>query len=791
MTFPILGGNSAVDGYVIDNSLRFNDDDANYLVRTPSSAGNRRTWTFSVWTKRGRTTNFFSAGTLASDEMFLAYDGNSRITYLDRTGGTNPDFYFLTQQQQRDFSAWWHLVLTIDTTQPAASNRVKLYINGERVTVFNTITYAAQNYQSQVNTTTQHFVGRRGFPGMPEYFDGYMADVYFIDGQSLDPTSFGEYDDSGIWKPIEYSGSYGTNGFYLDFENSGSLGADQSGNGNNFTPINLASTDQMQDTPTNNFCTMNQLHRRGTVTFAQGNLRINLGSSSSVAGTHSVNSGKWYFEAKLQSGSETMVGWINPDISTFYTGNTFAQAGNVLYYSGNGHLYKYGGSSPYGASYSAGTIIGCALDLDNNQVTFYKNGVSQGAASINAGNYIPYLIAGGNSSNWSMCFSSYDFSVASGNSDANGYGNFEYAPPSGYLAWCTQNIATELPPTIDDGSQYFNTVLWTGNGSTRSITGVGFQPDWVWIKGRSTAQTHRLFDSSRGTLKNLLTNGTNAEATTSSSLTSFNSDGFTIGTFSEINQSSRTYVGWNWKVNGGTTSSNTDGSITSTVQANTTAGFSIVTYTGNGSTATVGHGLGVAPSMIITKKRSNTSQWAVYTKALGPTGSLFLNTTGSFYVNSIYWNNTNPTNAVWTMKGQDEGNADGQTYVAYCFAEIEGYSKFGKYTGNGSTDGAFIYTGFRPAFVLFKSSSINGENWVIQDSTRDSYNLVYHRLDAERTSAENTTIGSTHPNIDIVSNGFKHRGGGNVSNGSGATYIYMAFAENPFYTSTAVAGTAR
>jgi hypothetical protein len=465
MTFPILGGNSLVEGgYQIDNSLRFNDDDSNYLVRTPSSAGNRRTWTFSVWTKRGRTTNFFSAGTLASDEMFLAYDGNSRITYLDRTGGTTPDFYFLTQQNMMDFSAWFHLVLTVDTTQATASNRVKLYINGERVTVFNTITYAAQNYESQVNTTTQHFVGRRGFSGMPEYFDGYMADVYFINGQALDPTSFGKFDeDSGIWKPIEYTGSYGTNGFYLDFENSGSLGADQSGNGNNFTPINLASTDQMQDTPTNNFCTMNQLHRRGTVTFAQGNLRINLSSSSSVAGTHSVNSGKWYFEAKLQSGSETMVGWINPDISTFYTGNTFEQAGNVLYYSGNGNLYKYGGSSGYGASYSAGTIIGCALDLDNNQVTFYKNGVSQGAASINAGNYIPYLIAGGNSSNWSMCFSSYDFSVASGNSDANGYGNFEYAPPSGYLAWCTQNIATELPPTIDDGSQYFNTVLYTGN----------------------------------------------------------------------------------------------------------------------------------------------------------------------------------------------------------------------------------------------------------------------------------------------------------------------------------------
>jgi len=809
MTFAILGGGQLDTGYTIDNSLRFNQSDDPSLTRTPASVSNRRTFTWSGWVKRSKINAtrqlLFGADNsadtnatyirLTDDETIQVYIDNNNV--LEGNLNTSAKF--------RDVSAWYHIVWAVDTTQSTSSDRVKVYINGSLVTSYQTPVYPSQNFDTNINTQEPHYVGGDTTGVANDYaLDGYLAETHFIDGQQLSPTSFGEFDAySGIWKPIQYSGSYGTNGFYLDFENSGSLGADQSGNGNNFTPTNLASTDQMQDTPTNNFCTMNQLHYRGSVTFAQGNLRINLGSSSSVAGTHSVNSGKWYFEAKLQSGSETMVGWINPDISTFYTGNTFEQAGNVLYYSGNGNLYKYGGSLGYGASYSAGTIIGCALDLDNNQVTFYKNGVSQGAASINAGNYIPYLITGGNSANWSMCFSSYDFSVASGNSDANGYGNFEYAPPSGYLALCTQNLATELPPTIDDGSQYFNTILWTGSGtsSSRSLTGVGFQPDWIWIKPRTSnpnATHHQLYDSNRGTGKSLRSSSSETEITNSAYgyLSSFDSDGFSsvagVNNNENINETGATFVAWNWKANAGSTSSNTDGSITSTVQANTTAGFSIVTYTGNGTAgATVGHGLGVTPDMFIIKGRDQSGSWVTYHKTLGATKALALQGTNAPTTSSAYFNNTEPTSSVFSLGYDGPGNEvnnSGTLFVAYCFADIEGYSKFGSYTGNASDNGSFAYTGFRPAWVMYKNASIGtaGAGWHIWDNKRNTFNVVDNYLLAQSSNAE-----GNFDSVDFTSNGFKLRVNDNGQNGSGNTIIYMAFAENPFVSSTGVPVVAR
>jgi hypothetical protein len=809
MVFAVAGGGQLDTGYTIDNSLRFNQSDDPSLKRTPASVSNRRTFTWSGWVKRSadfvtRQLLFGADNSADSNASYIRFtDDESIQIYLDNNNSTGGQL--ITNVLFRDVSAWYHIVWVVDTTNATADDRIKLYVNGIQVTSFSNRTNPSLNFNTNINTQEPHYVGG-DTTGVANDFalDGYMAEVHFIDGTAKSPTDFGEFDeDSGIWKPKEYSGSYGTNGFYLDFENSGSLGADQSGNGNNFTPTNLASTDQMQDTPTNNFCTMNQLHRRGTVTFAQGNLRINLSSSSSVAGTHSVNSGKWYFEAKLQSGSETMIGWINPDISTFYTGNTFEQAGNVLYYSGNGNLYKYGGSSGYGASYSAGTIIGCALDLDNNQVTFYKNGVSQGAASINAGNYIPYLIAGGNSSNWSMCFSSYDFSVASGNSDANGYGNFEYAPPSGYLAWCTQNIATELSPTIDDGSQYFDTALHTGNnGSGRTFTGLNFQPDWIWGKVRNSSNyTPFSVDSSRGGDKFLTTSSSASEDPGShGKVSSFNSDGTTWidgsnATYPRLHYNDgsgsalggSTYVFWQWKANGGSTSSNTNGSITSTVQANPTAGFSIVLYTGTGSNATIGHGLGVAPKMIICKQRNNTlaHDWMVYHEGIGNTKYLNLNQTNAPGTASTVWQNTTPTSSVFSVGTAGSVNQSGKNQLAYCFADIEGYSAFGKYTGNGSNDGAFVYTGFSPAFTLIKRTNSTGE-WAMHDNARNPSNVVDKYLWANKPDAEGIS------NIyDRCANGFKLRGTSTSWNASGSTYIYMAFAENPFVSSTAIPVTAR
>jgi len=341
--------------------------------------------------------------------------------------------------------------------------------------------------------------------------------------------------------------------------------------------------------------------------------------------------------------------------------------------------------------------------------------------------------------------------------------------------------------TINKPNLHFNTVLWTGTGSSMSITGVGFQPDWVWYKGRSFAYNHGLFDVVRGTTNFLKSNSTDVEASVSG-VTAFNSDGFSLGTDAGGVGSGHTFVAWNWKANGAGVS-NTAGSITSTVSANTTAGFSIVKWTPPTASTpqTIGHGLGVAPSMMIVKNREVAISWRVYHKSLGNTKALDLNNTNTPVTDSGFWENTTPTSTVFTTGNGNGYSTGGSTddFIAYCFAEVKGFSKFGSYVGNGSTDGTFVYTGFKPAFVIFKRSSSTG-NWQLYDNKRLGYNANNNNFQSNLTNAE-----STDSDIDILSNGFKFRVSGTDANGSGSTYIYMAFAENPFVTSTQIPTTAR
>ena len=339
---------------------------------------------------------------------------------------------------------------------------------------------------------------------------------------------------------------------------------------------------------------------------------------------------------------------------------------------------------------------------------------------------------------------------------------------------------------IDKPSDYFNTKLYTGNSSTQSITGVGFQPDWVWCKSRNGADNHAIFDSVRGGQKQLRSNTTGAELTRTNAISSFDSDGWSMGSQPEMNSSGATYASWSWKA-GGTASSNTNGSITSSVSANQDAGFSIVSYTGTGANATVGHGLGVAPKMIITKYRDGANNWGVYHKDIGAGKYLELNTAIAEASNTAVWNNTDPTSSVFSVGTNNRANSAG-AMVAYCFAEKQGYSKFGSYTGNGSTDGTFVYLGFKPAFLLYKNASGNFTNWQVHDSKRSTYNLSVNRLNPNDSSVE---LGTTADSFDFLSNGFKARATAINSNTSGSTYIYMAFAENPFVTSTGVCATAR
>jgi hypothetical protein len=338
--------------------------------------------------------------------------------------------------------------------------------------------------------------------------------------------------------------------------------------------------------------------------------------------------------------------------------------------------------------------------------------------------------------------------------------------------------------TINKGSSYFNTKLYTGTGATQSITGVGFKPDWVWIKIRNQTFDHTLVDAVRGVQKDLESNTTAAE-NTRSTVTVFGSDGFTVGTDSQVNSNTNTFVSWNW-LGANTTVSNTSGTITSTVSANTTAGFSIVSYTGTGANATVGHGLGVAPRMIILKSRTDgAADWRVYHASVGNTGYLELNTAGATTTSSTTWQNTTPTSSVFSIGTSGTVNLNTGNFIAYCFAEIRGYSKFASYTGNGSANGTFVYTGFKPAFVMVKSTGA-GANWLMQNNKTLGYNASNSELYANLTNAEITA-----DRADLLSNGFKARINSGENNSSGVTYIYMAFAENPFVTSTQIPVTAR
>jgi hypothetical protein len=498
-------------------------------------------------------------------------------------------------------------------------------------------------------------------------------------------------------------------------------------------------------------------------TLINANLTTNGGDKWSIS-TIGMSSGKWYCEINVVAvGAESSVGISSQP----YSGSAPIVGGTATswgYYSNNGNKFNNtaGPGVSYGSSYTTSDVIGIAFDADAGTLTFYKNNVSQGTAytGLTSGPYY-FAVEGRTSSAANNCAVNF------------GQRPFSYTPPSGFKALNTQNLPT---PTIFNGAGYMAATLYTGNGATQSISnivnGVSFQPDFVWGKLRTTSSYHRLSDSVRGASLTLATNATDAEVS-GNGLVSFDATGFSMNSSTNINQV-YPYVAWQWKANG-TAVSNTSGTITSQVSANTTSGFSVVTWTGNSSTGTLGHGLGVAPSMIITKSRSNVSGWPIYHVSTGNTGYTNLATTGAFTTDSTIFNNTNPTSSVFSA-----GTALNSlgTMVAYCFAAIAGYSAFGSYTGNGSADGPFVYLGFRPRYVLVRSTSAG--YWDVIDTSRDPYNGAFHELFANDPLAEYTSGRYT----DILSNGFKQRASA-YANVNGETYIYACFAENPFKYSLA------
>ncbi len=799
---------SAGGGYEIQRSLRFNSADTAYLNRTPASAGNRKTWTWSGWVKRGRignVSNLFNTRGDVTDAQYF------RMGF----GIASPDTFFVSSFNSttiglettalfRDPSAWYHVVFAFDTTQATASNRMKLYVNGVQQTAFGTANYPSQNFEAGVNTTVEHAIGRILFLSNTD-FDGYMTEVNFIDGQALTPSSFGEFStDTGVWQPKRYAGSYGTNGFYLNFSNNSNttaatLGADYSGNGNNWTPNNFsvsagAGNDSLVDSPTSygtdtgvggtvrgNYSTLNPLQQLSSLP-SNGNLFVetngNVGNSA-IRNTLGLLSGKWYFEVT---------------VSTNYPGNWNAGvveltgASNAITTSSGDSASKFafilgGGTAPWYKKTNStlttispsgcadGTVMSVAVDLDSGKMWVAKNNTWADSGNPSAGTNAQFTSIPSDT----YLISAFPYKDSAGNISFNcnfGQRPFAYTAPSGFKALNTQNLPTPTigATTATQAGKFFAPVTYTGNGTTQTIS-VGFQPDLVWIKNRANTSDHGLFDVLRGVTRRLSSNTTAVEDTISG-LTAFTSDGFTIG--SDYNNNGLALMSWNWRASNAAAVTNTAGSITSTVSANTTSGFSIATFTGNGTAgATFGHGLGVAPRMIIIKSRGNARNWLVYHASIGATQFLQLDTTIAATTGITPWNNTAPTSSVVTLGTSAAGNESGITRVAYCFAEVPGYSKFGSYTGNGSTDGPFVFCGFRPRYIMVKGST-NSSNWTVIDTARDSYNTCTSGLYPNLSAAQ-----SDPGAFDILSNGFKIRHVFSDSNGNGNTYIFAAFAESP------------
>ena len=786
----IAGASGQSSGFypeTLDGSLRFNDNDSAYLSWTPASAGNRKTWTWSGWVKRGNLGSiqgmFLAANPNNNNQLRFLFNSLDSIS-LYNSASASINASVTTVALFRDPSAWYHIVLSVDTTQATSADRIKIYVNGVQAQL-TVATAPSLNLDMQVNAAALHKIGQGDFTSI-RYLDGYLSNVHFIDGTALDADSFGET-KSGVWIPKAYTGSYGTNGFHLPLDADAD---DVSGNGNDWTENNLAATDYVLDSPTNNFSTMNPLDNELNATLSQGNLRV-IGTSNEklIFSTFGVTSGKWYFECNIEEQELRGVLGITDDKGN--DGNEYGDNyASVSLYFGNLNTSATDSGENFSRGCQDGDVVSVALDADNGQVWIKLNSaIDTSGAAFATG--LPtdktYRVMYQDSYttntkavlNFGQDSSFAGNKTAQGNTDANGIGDFYYTPPSGYLALCTANLPEPAISPADDASpqDHFNTVLYTGDGTaTQAITGVGFEPDLTWIKVRSTTGSNWLTDAIRGETKILASNLTNAEQTVANTLKSFDSDGFTVGDNAEFGGSGRTFAAWNWKANGSGVS-NTDGSITSTVSANTDAGFSIVSYTGNGvSLSTVGHGLSQAPELYFYKRRDNVGDWLTQTTAIdGNVWYGYLDKTNSF----VSTTDPVPSSSVLTLGTSSNYNASASTYIAYCFHSVEGFSKFGSYTGNGSTDGPFVYTGFKPAFVMVKVTNVT-DSWFINDDKRDAYNLVDAQLFADRSDAEANSRG-----LDFVSNGFKIRDNSTSHNNSGNTYIYMAFAENPFKYSTA------
>lgn len=766
---------SGVDiGDNIANSLMLDSASSQYLSRTAGTPTSNTVWTLSRWIKRGKLgtqQTIISAGVDANNYTECYFDTGNKIVY--RVVVANAEVGALQSNEVfRDVGAHFQITLTKSGTTVTVKINSGSAPNGFTVT-WTTIA-AITSADTYINSAVAHAIGSRSSTiGVGNYGDWYDSNTIFVDGQALAASNFGRTSaDTGQWVNKTYTGTYGNNGFKLNFSNSAALGTDSSGNGNNWTTNGgISSANQYTDTPTNSYCVANTLDKHSTITISKGNLAINASSGNRVAlSTIGVSSGKWYFEGKFTG---TMTGGLfgiakaNVDKTT-YVGTDANGWAVLLGYSCAKITNNSGGGfgvAYIGTSALTGEVVCCALDMDIGKVWWrLKNGTWGGSAGGDpvagtgeafSGLTGPIFPAADGDSRGEFLF----------NFGANG---FLYTPPTGFSALCTANLPT---PAILKGALHFNAKTRTGNGGTATVSGELFQPDLVWTKGRSGATDHAIYDSVRGVQKQLESNTTSAESTETTGLTAFNSDGFTAGALAQMNTNTATYIDWMFKGGGVAVSGTGTGGLSSvTYSANTSAGISIVKATGNGTAGTITHGLGVAPKFIFAHALTNAgANWRVYHSGIGATKFLAINTTDAQTTNSTVWNDTAPTTSVFSVGTDGSINHAGGA-VFYCFAEVEGFSKIGSYVGNASTDGTFVYCGFKPRLVLVKGSSGVGD-WRLYDTARDTYNASGLTIYPNLANGE----GDGRPSLDITSNGFKLRLAAYPNNA--IDFVFIAIAD--------------
>ncbi len=790
--------------YKIDKSLWF-DGTADRLTWTPSGASSTPDlYCISYWAKRatvgGTDTNVISGGSSGYDDTlrYTNYSSYTDAIQFYANGGTQ---HVITNAAFSDPTAWHHVFAKYDSANPVSADRMQLWVNGVRLTSFASSSMPSSGLDS--NLLDGSIIGVGGYNhSATQWFDGYLADVIVTDGQDHAATNFGAYDATGVWVPIDPSGlTFGTNGFYLNFalaEGDGNgPGNDVSGNNNDFSSVGTISAAQTTtDSPTNtsadnegNYTTFNSVDKNSNITLTGGNLTVtNTGSASfqgAIATQRIPNSGKYYFEVTLPGTlGNQYIGVVNEankwDFVTAADGST--ATGFYGFYPNIGTSYKVtnGSTSSYGGAIGTGSVLGFAIDKDNDEMYVSDDGTFL-ASSNPVTRASPML-----SSLPDDLYVSQTSHNSGGHSVIFNFGQTAFAGsiPSGYVRLNTSELAA---PTVTDPRKYFANMLYTGTAAVRSVrqcfdsTGTAWTPDFAWVKSRSNTTNFTLADSVRGSTKLLFTSATAAETTASDSITAFSEGGLTLGadSGSYVNTSAYTYVAYCMKA-GGAASSNGNGSITSSVSAADHGGFSIGTFTaGSTGAVTIGHGLSRAPGIVIVKDLSATGQWWTFHEAIGKGKYLALQSTAAEASSTAVWNNTDPTATVFSTQDNGAWLTAGDNHVFYAFARTPGLIGIGSYTGNSSSEGPMVTvddgaSGFMPAWVMVKRTN-GAYDWQVIDAARDPYNQLDKNLSPNLTSAEGTGY-----DWDFLANGFRPRASTNSGNNSSGTYIYLAFADQPF-----------